>query len=403
LSPAAYFSARKSLLFMVGGLIAFSLYLYFFVGVDQLVSALDRINTEYYLLFYTVAIGAVVLALLFWTAAWRTLLQELSVELRMKEAFLFFWVGYFVDLVVPSQTIGGELTRLYLVRNETNGDLGAIAASAVTNRIVEYVIVTVGLFISVVVMLVAGNLPGIISDFLILVLSGSVIYLAILLYLALSERAATVLVSIWYKLKKLVRLKKSSAVDMSENARASLAVFYDGFKSFRRSPKRLIEPLFFQFLSFVFNLGAYYLVFASLGFQSLPFEFYILMYFIGTAVQASTASFSVGSLDIILATAFILYGIPAGDSGIAVVVLRSATYWIPLLVSFVMVQVVGVRNVLGQQSEEMKQLETLEDTPPITKTRFAQQYSKKNRIQKKIGITPHARLQMRRALGNTNK
>jgi len=332
---------------MIVGLIAFSLYLYFFVGINQLISALEKVNTADYLSFYLLAIVTVVFSLLCWTASWRTILETLSVRLGIKKAFLFFWVGYFVDLVIPSETIGSELTRLYLVRNETEGDLGAIAASAVTNRIVEYLIAASGLLISVIIMLSAGNLPSIVSGFLVLVLSGALVYLSILLYLALSERAATVLVSIWYKLKKLVRLRKSSGVEMSEKAKLSLAIFYEGFKIFRQNPKHLIKPLIFQILSFLLNLGVYVLVFASLGFLNIPFEFYVLMYFIGSAIQAATASLSVGSLDIILATVFILYGIPAGTSGIAVVVLRSVTYWIPLLISYAMVQVVGIRNILG--------------------------------------------------------
>jgi uncharacterized membrane protein YbhN (UPF0104 family) len=253
LSPAVYFSARKSLLFMIVGLVAFSLYLYLFVGIGQLVSALETINTLDYVIFYTFAVCAVVLALFCWAASWKTILQKLSVELGMKEAFLFFWAGYFVDLVVPSQTIGSELTRLYLVRNETKGDLGAIAASAVTNRIVEYIIVTIGLFTSVIIILFTENLPKIISGFLILMLSGSSIYLAILLYLALSEHAATVLVSIWYKLKKLVGSRRSSVVYFSEKAQESLAIFYNGFKSFRHNLKRLIEPCVFEFVCFIFK------------------------------------------------------------------------------------------------------------------------------------------------------
>jgi uncharacterized protein (TIRG00374 family) len=337
---------------MIVGLVAFSLYLYFFVGVDQLVSALKAINTEAYVIFYTSSIVTIILGTFFWTASWRTILRKLSVNISMRNAFLFFWAGYFVDLVIPSQTIGSGLTRLYLVHNKTGGDLGAIAASAVTNRIVEYLIVTSGLFTSFMLILFTENLPSIILYFLLLVVSGSLIYLAILLYLALSKRAATVLVSIWYKIKKLVRLRQSSEVSFSEKTQESLAIFYNGFKSFRHNPKRLVEPIFFQVFSFLSNFTAYFLVFLSLGFQYFPIEFYVLIYFIGTAVQASTASFSVGSLDIILVTVFILYGIPAGSSSIAVVVLRSVTYWIPLLIGFIMVQVVGLKNVLNQQKRD---------------------------------------------------
>jgi uncharacterized protein (TIRG00374 family) len=343
---------------MIVGLIAFALYLYFFVGIGQLVSVIQEINTGEYVLFYSLAIVTLVLALLCWTASWRTILHTLSVELSIRKAFMIFWVGYFVDLVVPSETIGSELTRLYLVRNETQGDLGAIAAAAVTNRIAEYIIVVSGLFISVVIMLSAENLPGVISGFMVFVLSGALIYLTILLYLALSERAATVIVSIWYKLKKLVRLRKTSKLDMSDKARKSLAIFYDGFKTFRQNPRHLLKPLSFQVLAFLLNLVVYVLVFESLGFRYVSFEFYIVMYFIGSAIQASTASFSVGSLDIILTTIFILYGIPRAASGIAVVVLRSATYWAPLLISYVIVQLVGVKNIVGKQAEVREQLET---------------------------------------------
>jgi uncharacterized protein (TIRG00374 family) len=362
LFAASYFSARRSALFMIGGLIAFALYLYFFVGIGQLVSALGEINTGEYLLFYSLAIGTLVLALLCWTASWRTILQTLAVKISLRKAFMIFWVGFFVDLVVPSETIGSELTRLYLVHNETKGDLGAIAASAVTNRIAEYLIVVTGLFTSVLIILSAGNLPSIITGFLILVLNGAMIYLAILLYLALSEHAATVLVSIWYKLKKLVRLRKTSEVDLSDKAKKSLAIFYDGFKTFRQNPRRLTKPLIFQLLTFLLNLAVYVLVFEALGFQYLSFEFYILIYFVASAIQATTATLSVGSLDIILTTIFILYGIPKATSGIAVVVLRGAIYWIPLLISYIMVQVVGVRNILEKQSEEMRTAETLGGT-----------------------------------------
>jgi hypothetical protein len=104
------------------------------------------------------------------------------------------------------------------------------------------------------------------------------------------------------------------------------------------------------------------LVFEALGFQYLSFEFYILIYFVASAIQATTATLSVGSLDIILTTIFILYGIPKAVSGIAVVVLRGAIYWIPLLISYIMVQVVGVRNILEKQSEEMRTAETLGGT-----------------------------------------
>jgi hypothetical protein len=55
-----------------------------------------------------------------------------------------------------------------------------------------------------------------------------------------------------------------------------------------------------------------------------------------------------------LATIFLLYGINPGISGIAAVVLRSAGFWFPLLVGFICVQIVGVKNLLAAKPEDLK-------------------------------------------------
>ncbi len=345
------FSGWKAIAFMVGGLIVFGLYLYFFVGIDELFYSLRSINTLSYVFFFSLAVVSMILALFCWTASWRTILRHLRVELGVKKAFMIFMVGYFLDLVIPSETIGSELTRLYLVRNETQGDLGAIAASAVTNRIVEYSIVAIGLSGSVVALSLTSNVPMYVSGFLTLVLTGVLIYLTILLLLALKERAAETLVSIGFRLLRFLRLKRYNSTT-AEKTKASLMIFYRGFQTFRRNPKKLGKPLIFQLLSFLFNIAVYGLVFEALGVQNLSLGFLVLTFFISSSIQGATASLSVGSLDIILLTVFTLYGIEPAVSGIAVIVLRSVTYWIPLLTSYIMVEAYGFRNVLSSRFKE---------------------------------------------------
>jgi uncharacterized protein (TIRG00374 family) len=336
---------------MVAGLIAFGLYLYFFVGIDELFLSLQKINTTEYLFFFSLAIASMVLALFCWAASWKTILRTLSVNLNIKKSFTIFMVGYFLDLVIPSETIGSELTRLYLVHHETQGDLGAIAASAVTNRIVEYSIVAVGLSSSVLVLISSGNVPSLVSGFLYLVLVGVLVYLTILLFLALKERAAEVIVSIGLRLLRFLRLRRYSSTN-TDRSKASLVVFYNGFKTFRQNPEKLAKPLILQLFSFLFNIAVYVLVFEALGIQNLSLGFFVLAFFIASAIQGATASLSVGSLDIILVTVFILYGIPPAISGIAVIMLRTVTYWFPLLASYAMIQVYGVQNILGPRPKE---------------------------------------------------
>jgi hypothetical protein len=56
----------------------------------------------------------------------------------------------------------------------------------------------------------------------------------------------------------------------------------------------------------------------------------------------------------LLATIFILYGISSGLSGIAVVILRSALFWFPLLAGFVCVQIIGAKNLVAVKPKDMR-------------------------------------------------
>ena len=113
---------------MVIGLFVFALYLYFFVGFSQVFLVVKSFNLTGYLTFYLLAIGTMLLVMLFWVSSWRMLLRALHVKISLKNAFLYYWTGYFVDLIVPCQSVCGEITRLYLVEKETKNNYGAIAA-----------------------------------------------------------------------------------------------------------------------------------------------------------------------------------------------------------------------------------------------------------------------------------
>jgi uncharacterized protein (TIRG00374 family) len=274
--------------------------------------------------------------------------------MSMKNAFIYYWAGYFVDLVVPCQTVCGEVTRLYLVHKETNENYGSIAAGGVTNRIVAYIIVVAGLYTSAVLLYTQSNVPTIISSVFIFVLAGSTIYLAVLLYLAFSEQAAGKIASLGLKLLRTLRPKKYHSSDLSAETKEGLAAFYEGFKTFRENPKHLVKPFIFLTLSFLLSLFAYVLVFFALGIHGQSLGFFIILYFIAGSLTDAAASFSVGTLDILLATLFILYGLNPALSGITAAMVRIVTFWFPLIVGYAIIQIVGAKNLLAPSPKETR-------------------------------------------------
>ncbi len=346
-------SVRKSVLFMIAGLIVFLIYLYFYIGINQIEFVLKNVNSAQFAFYYSIALGAVLVSVFLWSVAWNSILRALSVHVSYRRAYLYYWVSYFTDLVVPCATVCGELTRLYLVQKETQENYGALASAAVTNRIVAYTIVTIGLYGGAVLIFLRPTVSPAIGNVFIVFLVGVTIYMGVLLYLAFSKKAAKNLTAIYLKLIKTFRPKHYYQSKI-ERTQKSLSDFYDGFHSFREKPKLLIKPFFFHAISYSLGLAVYIMIFYALGIPSSNPEFYIVVFFIATAVQDAAASFSVGSLEILLATIFLLYGINPGISGISAVVLRSAGFWFPLLVGFVCVQIVGAKNLLAAKPEDLK-------------------------------------------------
>ena len=341
-----YLSVKRSALFMVAGLAAFVIYLYFFIGIPRILKVLDGINSVNYAFYYSLALISVLASVFFWSTAWNNILRSLSVKISYRKAYLYYWVGYFSDLVVPCATICGELTRLYLVQKQTDKNYGVLAASAVTNRIVAYTIVTIGLYSGGSLIFLKPGVSPVITNVFIVFLIGVTAYLAVLLYLAFVKHAAKNFAAVYQKILKTLRPKHYSPYKDLQT-KQSLENYYLGFKIFREKPRLLIKPFILHLLSYFFGILVYILIFYAIGIPS-SIEFYVVVYFIATAIQDAAASFSVGSLEIVLTSIFVIYGLPLDKAFITALLVRSAGFWFPLFVGFLAVQFMGARNLIAQ-------------------------------------------------------
>jgi uncharacterized protein (TIRG00374 family) len=338
---------------MTIGLIAFTFYLYFFVGFNELYTVIQNLNSTNYTIYYSLAITATILSILCISIAWQDLLKSLHVKTKLKNIFLYTWIGYFVDLIVPCQAVCGEAARIYLVHKENRENYGPIAASSLTNRIINYFLSSLGLLAGIILLFTRPNVPPLILQLLIAALIGTAIYLAALFYLAFNENAANKIAGIIFKTLSTLKLSKYLPTDLPEKTQTSLLALHEGFKTYLDKPKCLIKPFLFQFFSLLLNLSVYILVFYSLGITNLLIDFFIIIYFIIGSVQIAAAIFSVGILDIALANIFLFYGVPnIGLAAIATTLLRFLTFWMPIVVGYVATQVAGARRLLNPKARE---------------------------------------------------
>lgn len=338
---------RKSLAFMIVGLVVFVLYLYFFVGFGQILTVIQHVNVGEYAVLYGAAVGTMLLVMFFWVVSWRHLLGCYSTKVSFRNALTYYWIGYFSDMVIPGQGVCGEFTRMYLVKKDTKADYGEIMACGVANRIVAYTVVTVGLSLGLGYLLIT---PPMIPDYALAILLiawvGSVVHIGVLLYLALSNQAVVRIASFIFKVLKLFRIKRYSSAESQRKTYESLEVFHAGSKFFSENPRRLVLPFVFQTASYLLSIIVYVLILLTLGVTPLFLNFFLVVYFLGGALQDASAVFSVGATEIVLTSVIVFFGFPAAESGVAVAMLRSVTFWFPVVVGYILFQVVGARKMM---------------------------------------------------------
>jgi uncharacterized membrane protein YbhN (UPF0104 family) len=124
----------KTLVMLLVGILAFILYLFVLrVDIPEIVEKIQSTNMPLYLL----AASLIFVEMFLYAMAWRSLLGFLSVKLSVLKSYLYVWYGNFIDIIIPAESISGEISRAYLIaREHGNAVSGKVAASLVTHRLI---------------------------------------------------------------------------------------------------------------------------------------------------------------------------------------------------------------------------------------------------------------------------
>jgi len=335
---------------MIAGLLVFLLYLYFFVGFDEISKILQQVDPFEYAVYYSLTIVAVVLSLLFYAMVWRDLMKVLSIDLGLKKAFLYCWIANFVDLVLPLETVSGEIARAYLVHNDLKDNVGKTFASLMGHRIISIFTTLSGLTASSLYLVLHYRVnPGVLYP-LAVVTIGTAISISILMYVALKEEAAGKVVNALIRLAGIVIKDERKLADTREKAKRYLSAFHQGVMEFREKRRYLVKPVVYSYISWFFHLLIYFLVFYALGFPEVTQYVFqtVIVFSVTLAVQTIPIGLPVGPTDIAMTVLFGLFGFPKDLSGTATSLIRVVTFWFQILVGYIIVQWMGIKHILGK-------------------------------------------------------
>lgn len=335
------------LLVLILGLIAFVLYIYFFVNPGQVIRILSKTN----LAIYAGAFVAYLLYTLCSSLVWQRLLTSLSVKITKRKAFLFTWVGLFFEATVPQLGWSGEVSKTYLLTKDSNAPAGKIGASVVGQKIFTMTLTIVALSTGLGFVLLKYSLPTTATLLIGLVLALSILTLGVVYYVSFKPAATKTLLNLAIKIILFFR-KSWKPQNFRTKAEELLGNFHLGIEQLKKNPKALVEPISFAVLGFIFEVSVVFITFAALG-QPLPVDVVLIVFTLtGTLQTVGVTIFGFPEL-IMTLTFTALYIDPAVAVSVALLT-RVVNLWFRLIISYLALQWAGIK-IIRQTSKDPKE------------------------------------------------
>jgi len=332
---------RTGVVIIAAGLFMFLLYLYFFVPFGNFITDIQKANPIY----YSLAFGSMLLSVAFYSLAWQRLLHVVSVKCSFLKSFQIVWIGSFVDLLVPAESISGDISRVYLMSKESGENAGKVVASVIAHRVLSMTITLAGLVISSVYFVVTYRPSMLVVNFVGLIGGGTLLTLLLIFYFS-RKRQATARIVTWI-VGLLVRLSHGrwAFERLKQSAEKMLKAFHDGIDTLIAQRSRLVLPVSLSIFAWVLDLLISVLVFQALD-ALRSFSLIAIVYSISVAIQTIPLGVpgEVGVLDIVMASLYTLLGVDITVAAVATVLIRILTLWLRLLIGGLTVQWLGIKG-----------------------------------------------------------
>lgn len=329
-------------LIIAAGLFIFLLYLYFFVPFGGFLEKIQQADP----ILYSLAFGSMITSAAFYSLAWQRLLHLLSVKCSFLKAFQVVWVGSFVDLLVPAESISGDISRVYLMSKDSSENAGKVVASVIGHRVLSMTITLGGLVISSVYFAFRYNPPMLVLEF-VSVIGASTLMAMILIFYFSRRREATEKI-VHGIIGLLVRFSRGrwKFERLKESAEKMLKAFHNGIDTLASQRSRLVLPVSLAIVAWALDLSISVLVFQALK-TRIPFSAIAIVYSIGIAIQTAPLGIpgEIGILDVVMSSLYALLGVSLTVAAVATVLIRIITLWVRLLIGGLTVQWLGIRGL----------------------------------------------------------
>lgn len=338
-----YKITRKSILLPVIGLLAFFIYLYLFkIDISEIIATIQRVDPAVYL----IAAFLTLLETFFFTLSWRFLLNFLSIKISITRSYLYVWYGLFMDIIIPAESISGEISRIYLISRKQSGTSGKVIASLITHRLMGMGLNIASLILGVSILMTERQITGAIFNFTMFLTIIITIVLLLLILLSINEKLTRKIVNIFIRLIKILSRGRWKISRITSDINKAITMFHDSMKEFRYALKTLSTSLFFLVIAWIFSMSIAYLVFIALK-SPVNWSVILITSSIVLAIKSIPVGipFEVGLPEITMTTIYTLLGVPTGISAAATILNRILTLWLRFFIGFATQQFLEIKTI----------------------------------------------------------
>ncbi len=350
---------KKTVILPLVGILSFFLYIYLF-NVDLL--GILETAQKAQPLPYIAAILIGFVEIFFYALSWNELLRGLRVRLALLKAYIFVWYAMFLDILIPAESVSGEICRVYLVNREQYGTSGKVVASLMTYRLLSMVMNSLFLIAGATLLFGVAQINPIVFDAIQVLVGTIAFFMILLLVISWKENWSLKIINGLFRVGEFVSRGKWKLEKLRQEASNAAGVFHSSMKEVVRNPGKLVVPTFYLALNWLTSMSIPYLVFLSLGYNV---SWGVI--FVTTAIVVAIKSipvgipFEVGLPEIAMTTLYAAGGVPPEIAATSTILSRIITLWIRFGVGFAAFQWTEINAI----SSKTRVLDSVEGSESI--------------------------------------
>ena len=314
------------------GFIAFILYLFFFTDFTEVSIVVEGTNVPIYVLAFL----CIVVASGFDALAWKSTLNSLSVPTTFRRIFSLSWVGHFVDTLIPGG-LAGDAFKTYLLTKDEDVNGSKAAASIVIKDVLELVVVLGSLVVGIVLLALNYSVNSLVLTAIGVTMVLLAVPLVMIVYLSINASATEKILGVIERVSEKIKGKDFNSTALQEKVHEQITEFRDGVLSIKDNPKAMVKPIVFQSFTWVFEVLAFFFVFAALG-TWIGIDKVVITNTIVSSVEGQGVALA-GIAQIVSSELYSVLGITSGMAVASSLLAGFSSFWFKLILSFGFFQV----------------------------------------------------------------